>query len=140
MGADLLVATLGSKFTNKKGWKTDMLKRLDKAEKGVRAWKSLKSVRAEFRGEVENCTIDEDEEMTLEDCQNIALEAIADVRAAVAHGSRDVTITEGGRTKGGKPVALWMTGGMSWGDAPTDSFYAFQRIMIMGTFPDARDE
>lgn len=60
--------------------------------------------------------------------------SLAAVRAAVQHGSRDVTTVPAGAG-----IILYITGGPSWGDSPTELYNDFCSLVISG-FPDAREE
>jgi hypothetical protein len=134
MGADLLFISLGARITKrlKNGdSKDDMEARLDATLAKVDAWGSLEDVPEMV---IDDISEGEGKEgTTLADIQERLRADIKDIRESVSDGARDVsTIGGGGDT------LLYVTGGMSWGDAPCDSYSVFSRVCEV--FPDARDE
>lgn len=130
MGADLTLVTLACKGDNPGD--NDMKTRLTTARRAVKGL-TLKDTEAldEITCMPRNATNDIDLALT----KRHLLSSIAAVRTAVVNGCRDVTIVYGGAN-----IILYVTGGLSWGDSPSELYDDFRNLAVFSGFRDARDE
>lgn len=130
MGADLLIVSLACQGDSAEH--NDMQARLIAAKRAV-----SRLTTAEARRLAETISIPQNDknQIDLVKTKQMLRRHIATVLYAVQHGRRDVTVAHGG-----VGIILYLTGGLSWGDSPCDSYDAFQSLAIFPGFHDARDD
>lgn len=130
MGADFTLLTLACKGSSEA--RNDMKARLATAKRAV------KRLTMEEAKEIDTLTFmprNDHDDIDVAVTARQLLSSIAAVRAAVLHGSRDVTVVHGGAG-----IILYITGGFSWGDSPSELYDDFRNLAVFSGFRDARDE
>jgi hypothetical protein len=126
MGADLLIMSIG--LTAKKRYEVDeesAKSAFAKAREAIAAIddKTLAAINTEPGIPYAD----------VESCKRTLLDDLADVEAAALGSHRQAAIVEGG---GG--IVLLLSGGLSWGDSPSELFESMSRLLEADVFPDAR--
>jgi hypothetical protein len=122
MGEDLIVSTWGVKG---RGWKRASSRArglLRKAGTAINRL-SMKDLGPEFFDLVDEPDPDMEESEFLEEVKSTLRSDLEEVRQAVGGGHREATWVGAG------DMCLLVTGGMSWGDAPTTLFDPLNRLL-----------
>lgn len=128
MGAELLIQSIGFKAKNRflidKKWARSAFKQARGAINAIDAARM-----AEINAEHEGSHAD------LEGYKRELMHDLAEIEAAVFSAHRAAATVQGA-----KGIILLLSGGMSWGDSPTELFDAMARLLEADVMPDARTE
>jgi hypothetical protein len=125
MGADLLIQSIGMKA--KDG-------RLDEEWAKAEFAKTRQAIAAvDDAGLAEANSMDGDSYANLDDYKETLSDDLAAVESAAFGNQRSAATVHGG---GG--VILLLSGGLSWGDPPSELFDSMSRLQEAGVLPDSR--
>ncbi len=126
MGAGTLLQSIG--FKANRGFKLDRRQARSAIAQAKRAIAALEQARFEAINE-EMCG----EYTDLTQYKQLLLSDVATVEEGLADDRRDATFIAGG-----SGVVLLVSGGLSWGDAPSELFESISRLHHAEVMPDAR--
>ena len=126
MGADMLIQSIG--FKTKDHFLLDEEWARSAFERARRSVNAIDTARL--------AEINADQGTAYEDIASYKLDLtndLAEVEAAVLGSHRQITTVAGG-----KGIILFVSGGLSWGDPPTELFGSMSRLLEAEVLPDAR--
>ena len=130
MGADMLIASIGYKRGQSKA-KTDknIKTMLNAATEKIKAALSIKEL------DESGCTFPGGEEgaEALNEAKEMLLEDLKEVSSALLGYHRQAAWIAGG-----SEIEVLVSGGLSWGDDPTELYAAINRLQSAGVINDAR--